>query len=321
MDCFQVRLFLELNGENWRLVEITALVQSKRLNYPGNIMNFMIQGLNNPLSENMMETISKGVQSKLDQGGQAALLELFKYLNKLGIQLMLETILAQSDFLSKTRWSKSLTIDSSELKNLRIFFWASNSFTIKRYILFSINEEKSSLALDEGLSAKYSHLQLSNEITYTLRIDLQIVGNDDVAHDVLSDSAKKKINSIVLVNVVFLMIKDPKSLDLEEYLFTVTEETASLLLKGFLDSILSSLEYRQGFFKAEIIHDSLKIDFLGQFSLSIFVDSISGRIRAGSDEKGTIPLMSLFEDKINEPNTNIVLLLMFLLYEVIDRIV
>ncbi len=86
----------------------------------------------------------------------------------------------------------------------------------------------------------------------------------------------------------------------------------------FLITLLNSLEYNQGFFKAEIINDSLKIDFLGQFSLSIFVDSISGRIRVGSDENAaTVPLLSLFEDKINESNTDIVHLLMFLLYEVI----
>jgi hypothetical protein len=35
MDCFQVKLFLEVNEEIWRLAEITALVQSKRQNYPG----------------------------------------------------------------------------------------------------------------------------------------------------------------------------------------------------------------------------------------------------------------------------------------------
>jgi hypothetical protein len=110
-------------------------------------------------------------------------------------------------------------------------------------------------------------------------------------------------------------------LDLEEYLYKVTETTAELLLKGFLDSILNSLEYHQGFFKAEIINDSLKIDYLGQFSLTIFVDSISGRIRVGSDEKASIPLLSLFEDKINDWNSNIVQLLMFLLYEVIQCII
>ena len=152
-----------------------------------------------------METILKGAQSKLDQGGQTALLELFVYLNKLGIQLMLETILAQSDLLSKSRWSKSLTIDSSELNNLRIFFWAAKSTTVKRFILFSINEEKSSLSLDDELSAKYSHLVPFNEITYSLGIALKMVGDDDVAHDFLSDSAKKKINSIVLV-IVFIII-------------------------------------------------------------------------------------------------------------------
>ena len=90
---------------------MVALVQSNQQNYPG---------LNNPLSEKMMETIAKGAQNKLDLGGTSALLELSKYLSKLGIQLMLETILAQSDFLSKTRWSKSLSVDSSELNNLRI---------------------------------------------------------------------------------------------------------------------------------------------------------------------------------------------------------
>jgi hypothetical protein len=254
-----------------------------------------------------METISNGAQNKLDQGGETALLEFFKYLNKLGIQLMLETISAQSDFLSKPRWLKSLTVDSSEVKNLRIFFWSGNSSSTKRCILFSIHEEKASIALDEAVIAMYPHLHLSDEITYSLSIDLEIVGNDEVSQDGLSLSAKKKINSIVL---------DPKNLDLEEYLYKVTETTAELLLKGFLDSILNSLEYHQGFFKAEIINDSLKIDFLGQFSLSIFVDSISGRIRVGSDEKASIPLLSLFEDKINDWNANIVQLLMFLLYEV-----
>ena len=100
-------------------------------------------------------------------------------------------------------------------------------------------------------------------------------------------------------------------------MYKVTETTASLLLQGFLDSIQSSLEYRQGLFKAEMKNDSLNIDFLGQFSLSVFVDSISGRIRVGSDGKANmIPLLSMFEDKINERDTDIVHLLMYLLYEV-----
>ena len=258
----------------------------------------------------MLETIYNGAQNKLDQGGQTALLECFKYLNKLGVQLMLETISAQSEFLSKTRWLKSLAIDSSELKNLRIFFWNEKSSCVKRCILFSIHEEKSSALLDQGVTC--SNLVLSDEITYSLQIDLKIVGNDEVDYNVLSLSAKKRINSIDL---------DPKNLDLEEYLYTVTETTAELLLKGFLDSILNSLEYRQGFFKAEIMNDSLNIDFLGQFSLSIFVDSISGRIRVGSDEKASIPLLSVFEGKINDQNSNIVQLLMFLLYEVLIKLI
>ena len=91
---------------------------------------------------------------------------------------------------------------------------------------------------------------------------------------------------------------------------------AWLILKKNLDCILDSLEYKQGFFNAIMVDDCLRIDYSCHFSLTMFVDSISGRIRVTSDEKPLIPLLSLFEDKLNETESNIVNLLMFLLYEV-----
>jgi hypothetical protein len=143
-----------------------------------------------------MENILKGAQAKIQAGDSFVILEVFKYLNKIGIQLILETILAQSEFLSKTRWIKSLSVDSSQLKNLRIFFWASSG--IKRYIMFSIQEKSLAKLYDDSLSANYPQKIVSSDVTLSIQIDVKILNKDGVEQEILQE-ARDKISGIVLV--------------------------------------------------------------------------------------------------------------------------
>ena len=98
----------------------------------------------------MLQTIATGVQQRLEKS-KSSLVALFEYLNKMGVQLQLETLLAQAEFLSKTRWKSALVIDSSESSKLRIYYWLAKNLK-KRFLEFRMEQETvSEWDMDQGL--------------------------------------------------------------------------------------------------------------------------------------------------------------------------